>query len=127
MKYRTPLSKALGKGASGTGASHWWWQRLTALALIPLVLWFSFSVAMLGRTDHAALTVWIGSPVVTVLLIVSMAALLYHLALGTQVIIEDYVHIEWLKLASVIAINFACVLLMVAGIVSVLKITFGTA
>lgn len=126
MKYRTPLSKALGKGASGTGASHWWWQRLTALALIPLVLWFAFSVAMLGATDRVTLTSWIGSPVVTVLLIVSMAALLYHLALGMQVIIEDYVHVEWLKLTIIIVINFGCFLLMVAGVVAVLKITFGT-
>lgn len=126
MKYRTPLSNALGLGSAGTGASHWWWQRLTALALIPLVLWFSFSVAMLGGTDYATLTAWIRSPLVTVLLIVSIAALLYHLALGMQVIIEDYVHIEWLKLTTIITINFACFLLTVVGMVAVLKITFGT-
>lgn len=81
---------------------------------------------MLGATDYATLTAWIRSPLVTVLLIVSIAALLYHLALGMQVIIEDYVHIEWLKLTLIITINFACFLLTVVGIVAVLKITFGT-
>ena len=126
MKYRTPLSNALGLGSAGTGVSHWWWQRLTALALIPLVLWFCFSVAMLGATDHTTLTAWISSPLVTVLLIVSIPALLYHLALGMQVIVEDYVHIEWLKLTTIITINFGCFLLAVVGIVAVLEITFGT-
>ena len=125
MKYRTPLSKALGLGSAGTGVSHWWSQRLTALALIPLALWFGFSVAMLGAADHATLTAWVRSPVVTVLLILTIVAVLYHWALGMQVIVEDYVHVEWLKLTTIISINFTCYLLAVVGIVAVLKITFG--
>ncbi|MGI9305108.1 MAG: succinate dehydrogenase, hydrophobic membrane anchor protein [Gammaproteobacteria bacterium] len=124
MNLRTPLSQARGLGAAKEGASHWWHQRLTALALVPLVLWFAFAVASIGHADHATLTAWVGSPFVTVLLILLIGSGCYHMQLGMQVILEDYIHTEWLKLSSVIASNFASVLLAVIGIVSVLKISF---
>ena len=125
MSLRTPLSNALGLGAAKSGASHWWMQRLTSIALIPLVLWLAFSVALLGTADYASVIAWIRSPMATVLLIVLIIAVFYHMALGLQVIIEDYVHVEWLKLTSIIAVKFGSALLGVSGVIAVLRIAFG--
>jgi succinate dehydrogenase / fumarate reductase membrane anchor subunit len=125
MNLRTPLSKALGLGAAGEGGSHWWMQRMTAVALVPLVLWFAFSVAMLDKLDHAGFIAWVQSPLVSVLLILLIVTGFYHMQLGLKVIIEDYVHVKWMELTSIILVNFICILLMVAGILSVLKIVFG--
>ncbi len=125
MSFRTPLSKALGLGAAGEGAAHWWMQRLTAVALVPLVLWFGFSVALIGQIDYATITAWIGSPLVSVLLILLIVTGLYHMQLGLKVIIEDYIHVQWMKLAGIILVDFVCIALMVAGVLSVLKILLG--
>ena len=125
MSLRTPLSKALGLGAAGEGAAHWWLQRLTALALVPLVLWFAFSVAMIEKLDHATFITWVGSPIVSVLLILLIVTGFYHMQLGLKVIVEDYMHVKWMKLTGIILVNFISVLLMVAGVLSVLKIVFG--
>lgn len=125
MSLRTPLSKAVGLGAAGEGAGHWWMQRMTAVALVPLVIWFAFSVALIAEMNYEAITAWIASPIVAVLLILLIVAGLYHLQLGMKVIIEDYTHVEWMKLTGIILVNFVCILLMVAGILSVLKIALG--
>jgi succinate dehydrogenase / fumarate reductase membrane anchor subunit len=125
MSLRTPLSKAVGLGAAGEGAAHWWMQRMTAVALVPLVIWFAFSVALIGEMSYEAITAWIGSPIAAVLLIVLIVSGFYHLQLGMKVIIEDYTHVEWMKLSGIIMVNFVCIVLMVAGILSVLKIALG--
>lgn len=125
MSLRTPLSKALGLGAAGEGAAHWWMQRMTAVALVPLVIWFAFSVALIGEMSHAAITGWIGSPIVAVLLVLLIVAGIYHFQLGMKVIIEDYTHVKWMKLTGIILVDFICIALMVAGILSVLKIALG--
>ena len=125
MALRTPLSAALGLGAAKAGFSHWWLQRVTSVALIPLLLWFAFSVATFGDMHYAAFVGWVGSPIPTVLLILLLVTLFYHLQLGLRVIIEDYVHVEWMKLAGILTINFICVFLSVLGVVAVLKIALG--
>lgn len=125
MSLRTPLSKAVGLGAAGEGAGHWWMQRMTAVALLPLVIWFAFSVALIGEMNYEAITAWIASPIVAVLIILLIVSGFYHLQLGMKVIIEDYTHVEWMKLTGIILVDFACILLMVAGILSVLKIALG--
>lgn len=125
MSLRTPLSKALGLGAAGEGAAHWWMQRMTAVALVPLVLWFTFSVAMIDELDHARFIAWVQSPIVSILLILLIVTGFYHMQLGLKVIVEDYMHVKWMKLTGIILVNFICVVLMVAGILSVLKIVFG--
>jgi succinate dehydrogenase / fumarate reductase membrane anchor subunit len=125
MSLRTPLSKAIGLGAAGEGAGHWWMQRMTAVALVPLTLWFAFSVAMIGKLDHASFIAWVGSPIVSVLLILLIVTGFYHMQLGLKVIVEDYMHVKWMNLAAIILVNFICILLMVAGILSVLKIVLG--
>ncbi len=125
MTLRTPLSTARGLGAAKSGFSHWWLQRVTSVALIPLMLWFAFSVASFGDMHYAAFVEWVQSPIVTVLLILLLVTLFYHLQLGLRVIIEDYVHVEWVKLAGILTMNFFCVFLSVLGVGAVLKIALG--
>ena len=124
-RLRTPLSKAMGLGAAGEGAAHWWMQRLTAVALVPLTLWFAFSVAMIDELDHTNFVAWVESPLVSILLILLIVTGFYHMQLGLKVIVEDYMHVKWMKLTGIILVNFVCILLMVAGIMSVLKIVLG--
>ncbi|MBA2491232.1 MAG: succinate dehydrogenase, hydrophobic membrane anchor protein [Gammaproteobacteria bacterium] len=125
MAVRTPVTAARGLGAAKAGFSHWWLQRVTSVALVPLLLWFAFSVASFGDMHYAAFVAWVGSPIPTVLLILLLATLFYHLQLGLRVIIEDYVHVEWMKLAGILLTNFACIFLTVLGVVAVLKIALG--
>ena len=122
---RSPLKRAAGLGSAKEGLSHWWTQRLTSVALVPLVLWFVFSLARIPELDYLQFRVWIASPVTATLLIVFLIAAFYHLQLGLQVIVEDYVHTGWLKLTGLILINFSCWLLAVAAIISVLKLYLG--
>lgn len=122
MSLRTPLSEAKGLGSAKEGASHWWMQRLTAVALVPLAIWFAFAVAMLGNASYETVLHWLQSPIVTVFLILFVATTFYHTQLGLQVIVEDYVG-GWLKIASLVLINFLCILLAVAGIIALLKIS----
>jgi len=125
MSLRTPLSKVKGLGAAKEGAGHWWQQRLTSIALIPLVLWFSFSIALIAVADYATVSVWIGSPISTVLMMLAIVVGFYHGYLGLQVIIEDYISHEALKIGLLIFIALLFVLLATLGVVSVLKISFG--
>jgi succinate dehydrogenase / fumarate reductase membrane anchor subunit len=126
MSLRSPLGRARGLGSAKDGVSHWWWQRLTAAALIPLTLWFVASVALLSGAGHEEVTAWIATPYVAVLLSIYLAVLFHHSQLGLQVVIEDYVHLEWLKLASIVLVKFVHVLLAAASIFAVLRIALGS-
>ncbi|MES1993376.1 MAG: succinate dehydrogenase, hydrophobic membrane anchor protein [Pseudomonadota bacterium] len=125
MDMRTPLSRANHLGSAREGANHWWWQRLTALALVPLLLWLVGSLVCLIGADYLAMRTWVAHPAVTVALVTLLIALFYHAQLGLQVVLEDYVHAEGLKLASLVAVRFACLLLGLLGVISVLRIAFG--
>ena len=125
MQFRSPLGKVRGLGSAKDGTHHWWMQRVTALALIPLALWFVVSVVALAGQDHAAFVAWVRNPISATLLVVLIAATFHHAQLGLQVVLEDYVHREGLKLASILAIKFASVVLAGIGIFSVLRIAFG--
>ena len=122
MTLRTPLGRVRGLGASGEGVHHWWWQRLTALALIPLSLWFVFAV--LGRidADHEVVTAWIATPWVTVLLLLYTVSVFYHTQLGLQVMIEDYIHTESVRLATLLFTNAMVLLAMTVTLVSILRV-----
>lgn len=104
---------------------HWWQQRLTALALFPLSLWFVGSMLMLNRIDHASIVQWIRTPLPAALLLMFVVALLHHAQLGVQVVIEDYVDPEWQKLACIILVKFLAVLAGLASALAVLKIFLG--
>ena len=125
MTMRTALARVRGLGSAKEGVSHWWAQRLTALALIPLTLWFAVSIIGLAAGDHAAVVAWVGHPAVAVLLIALIIAAFYHSQLGVQVVIEDYVHTEWLKLTGLLLLNFAAILLAMIGVFAVLRIALG--
>jgi succinate dehydrogenase / fumarate reductase membrane anchor subunit len=119
---RSPLGRARGLGAARAGSGHWWAQRLTALALVPLTLWFLWSMIHLTGLPREALVIWLSSPLSLVLMLVLIVATFHHLQLGLQVVIEDYVHNEPIKLGSVLLLKALCVVLALVCIVSVLKI-----
>jgi len=119
---RSALGRARGLGSARAGSHHWWAQRLTALALVPLTLWFVFAVIHLSGASHQAVIDWMSAPLTLALMLALIVATFYHLHLGVQVVIEDYVHDERLKIGGVLAVKALCVLLALICIVSVLKI-----
>ena len=125
MQFRSPIARVRGLGSAKDGTHHWWMQRVTALALIPLAIWFVASIVALIGKDHAAFTAWVKNPVSATLLVVLVAATFHHAQLGLQVVIEDYVQNEGTKVGSILAVKFAAVVLAGIGIVSVLRIAFG--
>ena len=124
-QMRSPLGRAIGLGSAKEGVEHWWRQRVTALALVPLTLWFLISVIGLVGADHAVFVAWVRSPMPAMLLILLLVATFYHLALGLQVVVEDYIHGEALRLGTLIVIRFLCVVFAIRGILAVLKLAFG--
>jgi succinate dehydrogenase / fumarate reductase membrane anchor subunit len=124
-RLQSPLGRAMGLGSAKTGAEHWWAQRVTALALIPLGLWFAASLVALAGADRAAVLAWLHAPVQAILAVLLLIGVFYHSALGLQVVIEDYVGAEWLKIASLTAMRLVSFGLAVAGIFAVSRIAFG--
>jgi succinate dehydrogenase / fumarate reductase membrane anchor subunit len=125
-RLRSPLGRALGLGSAKEGVEHWWLQRVTAVALILLALWFVAAlVAHLGA-DHAAAVAWLRSPLTAVAMILLVVATFVHMALGVQVVIEDYVHHEVMKVASLILLRLACWALGAAALFAVLRVAFGS-
>lgn len=125
MTLKTPLARVRGLGSAKEGAHHWWAQRLTAIALVPLTLWFVYSVATMAGASHAAVAAWVASPLNTILLVLLIAATFHHLQLGVQVVLEDYVHSEAVKIVSLILVKFASIVFGVACIYAVLRVAFG--
>jgi succinate dehydrogenase / fumarate reductase, membrane anchor subunit len=121
---RSPLGRARGLGAAKEGGAVWWLERATAIALVPLTLWFTASLIALSGRDYAALVIWLRTPLAALLMVLLLIALFSHLALGLQVVIEDYVH-SWVKIPALMALRFACFALGVAGILATLRIAFG--
>jgi succinate dehydrogenase / fumarate reductase membrane anchor subunit len=119
---RSPLGRVRGLGSAKEGVAHWWAQRVTALALVPLVLWFVIAVISLAGADYARTTAWIASPVPAILLVLLIVATFYHAVLGMQVVIEDYIHPESLRIALILLVKAAAIVLAAAAIFAVLKI-----
>lgn len=118
---RSPLARAIGLGSAKAGAGTWWAERVSAVSLIPLTLWFAGSVIRQSESDYAAFIGWIRSPLTATVMILLLIALFYHMALGLQVVIEDYVH-SGAKFALVIAARLGSFALATAGIVATLRI-----
>lgn len=122
MSLRTPLGVVLGRGAAGEGVSHWWAQRVSALALVPLTVWLLLALIRLPLTDYAAVTIWIASGWNPLLLVLVMLAVFWHSRLGVQVVIEDYVHTHALKTALLLLNSAAHLGLLAAGLYALLRI-----
>jgi succinate dehydrogenase / fumarate reductase membrane anchor subunit len=122
--FRTPLSRVKGLGSAREGTGHFWHQRLTALLLIPLVLWIGFCIAALPG-DYATLAGWVRQPWVTVALVLLIIAVFYHAQLGLQAVIEDYVASHARRTLILLISNLLCLLFGTVGVISVLKISFG--
>ena len=122
MSLRTPLGQVLGLGTAKDGTSHWWGQRVSAVALLLLGLWFAWWLAVTPDFSHAAVVAEIGRPINSILLLLLAVTLAYHSYLGIQVVIEDYVHAPGLKLATLLFSRFAHILLVAAAVFAILKI-----
>lgn len=125
MELRSTIARVRGIGAAKEGVGHWWAERISAIALLPLVLWFVFSAVSLAGADYATFRLWAGSHGNALLLVLLVIALFQHTQLGLTVIIEDYVNSEARKTAAIIAVKFAALACAASSILAVLRITFG--
>ncbi len=125
MAMRSPLGRVRGLGSAKEGVAHWSAQRLTAVALVPLSLWFVYSAFSLIGADYEALALWLGEHGNALLLVLLIPTLFYHSLLGVQVIIEDYVHHETAKTASLITVKLITIFCGASSLLAVLRITSG--
>ena len=121
---RGPVARARGLGSAKEGVSHWWIQRLTAIALIPLSIWFVASVVCFAGADQAAITQWLSAPFTLGALSLTLIAAFYHAVLGLQVVIEDYIHHKAAKVTLIILVQFAGFAFAAAGIIALLITAF---
>jgi len=124
MSLRTPLGRVLGHGSAKEGVSHWWLQRVSSVALIPLTLWFIFALLGLPALDYATVHAWMGSGWTPVFLLLLVGTLCHHSWLGVQVVIEDYVHGKFSRVAALTGSSFVHALVAAACVFAVLKIAF---
>ena len=125
MGSGTGIGRVRGLGSARHGSMHWWRQRVTAVGNLLLATWFVVSLFRLPSYEHAAIVQWIGSPIVAVPLILMTISVFYHLRLGLQVIMEDYIHEEAGKVLFVLLLNFYAIAGAALAIFSILKIAFG--
>ena len=120
----SPLGRALGLGSAKSGVEQWRLERVSAVALVPLTVWFAASIVMQMSSDYFTLIAWLKTPAATILMVLLLTGLFYHTALGLQVVIEDYVH-SAMKIPLLLGMRFGCLGLAVAGIWATLRIAFG--
>jgi succinate dehydrogenase / fumarate reductase membrane anchor subunit len=125
-RLRTPLKRVKGLGASGGGTGHWWAQRLTAIALVPLTLWFAWTVIGLVGQDAFVARARLAEPVTGMLLVAYIIALFWHAQLGLQVVIEDYIHSHWLEVTLQILVKFAAAAGALLAALAVIRIALGS-
>ena len=126
MILKSPLARVLGLGSAKEGVTHWWSQRLTSIALIPLGLWFGYSIVGLLPADQAAAITWLQSPLQSGLLVLFILVVFWHAFLGLQVVVEDYIHTEWLKVTMLMALKMILALLATISVLMVLQVSLGS-
>jgi succinate dehydrogenase / fumarate reductase membrane anchor subunit len=109
-------------GSAKDGTGHWWAQRVSAVALVPLTLWFLFSLLLLPDLDYATVKVWLSLPISGFLTVLLLAVSTYHSYLGTTVVVEDYVHSAGMKVLTLLTLRFLYVLVCGAGIFAILRV-----
>ncbi|HVO49137.1 MAG TPA: succinate dehydrogenase, hydrophobic membrane anchor protein [Steroidobacteraceae bacterium] len=124
---RSPLGRVVGLGSAGDGVHHWWMQRLTSIALVPLTIWFVVSILSLKTLDHVTVIAWMAQSWTAVLLILLVLVATWHSQLGVRVVVEDYVHSAGTKTLTLVIVTFAHTLLAAAGVFAILKVAFGGA
>ncbi len=122
LRLQTPLGRVRGLGSARGGTHHWWAQRLTSVALLPLTLWFAISAVSLAGATHAQALAFIGAPLNAVLLIATLLLTFHHTNAGLQVVIEDYVRAPGARIATLMAVKAACWLMAIASVLAVLRI-----
>lgn len=122
---RTPLGHVRGLGSAKSGTEHFWLQRVTAVANVPLTLFMVGLVISLAGSNYAAVKATLGSPIVAIGVILFVVSAVWHMRLGMQVIIEDYIHAEGAKVLCVLANTFVAVVIGLASVFAVLKLSFG--
>ena len=115
-----------GLGSAKDGTRHWWMERLTAVALVPLTVWLVASLVSIGTADHAQTVHWIRSPVTSIALLLTIAALFHHTQLGLQVVVEDYIDVEWLKIVLIVVIKLGAIAAAATAGFCVLRIALGS-
>ena len=125
MDLRSDLARARGLGTAKEGAGHWWAQRVSAVALLPLGLWFVYSAVSWGGMDLAAFKAWLNGPGNLLLMVLFVGTLFYHMQLGVQVVIEDYVHGEAAKITSLMINIFVAIFFGASSIIALFKVAFG--
>jgi succinate dehydrogenase / fumarate reductase, membrane anchor subunit len=127
MSLRSPLSRVLGLGSAKDGTAHWWAQRVTAVALVPLTLWFVFSLLTLPDFEYETVRTWLSVPITGFLALLLVGVLSYHSYLGTIVIIEDYVTSSGMKVLTLMTLRFLYVLAGGAAMFAILRLVLGFA
>ncbi len=122
---KSPIGRARGHGSAQEGTTQWWQQRLTAIALVPLSIWFVTSMVALTGAEQAQVAAWLASRRTAVMMTLLIVAGFYHLKLGLQVVIEDYVENQVMKLSVQVVVTFTCIALAFICIISVLKLAMG--
>jgi succinate dehydrogenase / fumarate reductase membrane anchor subunit len=122
---RSDLARVRGLGSAKDGVQHWWMQRLSAIALVPLGIWFVVSAIKLAGLPLAAFRAWLNTGANVFLMMLFVATLFYHLKLGLQVVIEDYVHDEKTKTVSLVLNTLACIFLGAFSVFALVKVAFG--
>ncbi|PCI32864.1 MAG: succinate dehydrogenase, hydrophobic membrane anchor protein [Alphaproteobacteria bacterium] len=122
MSMNTPISKVRGLGSARSGTHHWWMQKIAAVALIPLTIWFVASIVQMTSADYFTVRAWLASPISAILMLLYIVIGLYHLRLGLQEVVEDYIHTAGMKVFLQFSILFGCTVIAVGSIFSVLKI-----